>query len=132
MKRDLTARILKRGFIVLPLAAAAGAFVDAGRYPAAILLGGVVGIFHLHGIRITTRAATGVAPSTGLLWFFSVFRLLIVALVLGGLVKFAGIDVLGLLAGLMLIHALVLVEGWLDARESPVEGGSSPGNSGVQ
>jgi hypothetical protein len=118
--------------IVLPLAAAAGACIDAGRYPAAILLGGIVGLFHLQGIRITSRAATGMAPSTGLLWVFSVFRLLIVAMVLGGLVKFAGIDVLGLLGGLMLVHLLVLVEGWLDARESLAEGDDPPGDSTPQ
>jgi hypothetical protein len=47
-------------------------------------------------------------------------------------VKFAGIDVLGLLGGLMLVHLLVLVEGWLDARESLAEGDDPPGDSTPQ
>ena len=122
METGLVQKVRKRAIVLLPVLAGASFFL--GRvYPLPVLVGGVVGLLHLSGVGITAKAVTlgaGQAKTwmKGLLWTFSVFRLLVVALVLAVLVRFGRMDVLGLLAGLMAIYAIVLVEGLLDARRS--------------
>jgi len=126
MTTKLIPRIYKDAAVCLP-AAAAGAYLAGPEYPLPVFVGGLVGLAHLTGVGITARALTVAAsgnPGTGLkgaLWVFSVFRLLIVAAVLALLVRFARLHILGLLAGLMLVYALVVVEGFLDARRSSSE-----------
>jgi len=122
MKTGLVRSVNKRALFVLPLLAGC-AFLLGPEYPLPVLVGGVVGLAHLSGVGITARAVTlGAGHAStwmkGLLWIFSVFRLLIVALVLAALVHFAEMNVLGLLAGLMAVYAMVLVEGILDARKT--------------
>ncbi len=123
METGLVRKVRKRAIVLLPLLAGASFFLGRA-YPLAVLVGGVVGLLHLSGVGITARAVTlgaGQAAGTwmkGLLWTFSILRLLVVALVLAGLVRFGRMDVLGLLAGLMAIYAIVLVEGLLDARRA--------------
>jgi len=121
MKTGLVRTVHKRALFVLPLLAGCAFFLGR-QYPLAVIVGGVVGLAHLSGVGITARAVTLGGGNTalwmkGLLWVFSIFRLIIVAAVLAALVRFAKLDVLGLLGGLMTIYALLLVEGILDARK---------------
>ena len=122
MKTELIRTVNKRALVVLPLLAGVS-FLMGPDYPLPVLVGGVVGLAHLSGVGITARAVTLGAGNAstwikGLLWLFSIFRLVIVGLILAVLVRFGRMDVLGLLAGLTAIYTLLLAEGLVDARRS--------------
>ncbi len=117
MKTNLVRKVSSRSAFALFLLAAASAVLDWKRFPPAILLGGIVSILHFKGISVTVDTIVKGVKSKWILWFFSMLRLMAVAVILFLLVKTVGIDPLGLLAGLITVHAFILVEGWLDAKK---------------
>lgn len=118
MRTNLVRKVSSRSALALFLLAAVSAVLDWKRFPPAILLGGIVGILHLKGVSATAGTLGKGVKSKWILWFFSMFRLMAVAAILFLLVRDVGIDPLGLLAGLITVHAFILVEGWLDAKKS--------------
>ncbi len=118
MTPNLVKKITNKSAWTLFFLAAASAVLDWKRFPPAILLGGIVGILHLKGVVATAGTLTKGIKTKGVLWLFSIFRLMAVAAGLFLLVRDVGIDPLGLLAGLIIVHAFILLEGWLNARKS--------------
>ena len=117
MKTNLVRKVISRSALALLLLAAVSAVLDWKRFPPAILLGGIVGILHLKGVSATASTIVKGAKRKALLWFFSMFRLMAVAVILFLLVRDLGVDPLGLLAGLITVHIFIVVEGWLDAKK---------------
>lgn len=103
---------------VLAIMCAVISFIDWKRYPPALIMGGVVGLLHLKGVQITARNVARGVDASGLLLFFSIFRLALVGTVLYVLIRHAGLDPVGLLVGLMTVHATVLYAGWRNSKES--------------
>jgi len=119
MTADLVQRVARRSLPVVSAVAALSALHDWRTLPPAIVLGAGVGLVHLKGVGITARSVARGSGATGLLWLFSTFRLMVVALLLFLPIRFLAVDPLGLLAGLFTVYSLVLVEGWIDARRTP-------------
>ncbi len=116
-KINLFNKISSRSFFAIVLLAAVSSVFDRREFPVAVLLGGIVGILHLKGVSMTADTLVKGVKSKGILWFFSILRLMAVTVILFLLVRDLGVNPLGLLAGLVTVHVFTLAEGWLDAKK---------------
>ena len=110
-------RVRSLSIAALAIMCAVSSLVDWKRYPPALIMGGIVGLLHLKGVQITARSVTMGVEARGLLLLFSIIGLALVGAVLFVLISHAGLDPIGLLAGLMAVHAAVLFAGWRNAKE---------------
>jgi len=108
-----------RGFSIASLAVlcAVSLLIDWKKYPPALIMGGILGLLHIKGVQITARSVTRGVEAKGFLLILSFFRLILVGVVLFALISYAGLDPIGLLVGLVTVHASVLFAGWTSARE---------------
>ena len=105
-------------YILIPLALIS-AFIEWKRLPVSILVGGALALANLKGLHwgltgLMNPETAGVAK--GRLLFFSMFRLLIVFVILGSLIYLRLVNILGLLTGLTVVFILVMKEGMTEAR----------------
>lgn len=108
-----------RGLAIASLAVlcALSLLIDWKKYPPALIMGGILGLLHLKGVQITAGSVTRGVEAKGLLLVLSFFRLILVGVVLFVLISYAGLDPVGLLVGLVTVHASMLFAGWRSARE---------------
>jgi|GEM_PF-4150151 hypothetical protein len=109
---ELLRRIILRASIVLLLLAACLALIDRHRFPVAIIAGGALGLAHLRSVGVTAALVAGGKAAQGTSLLFLAIRLLVVSGMLFLLIKIAGLDVLGITAGLVAVHVVTLTEGW--------------------
>ena len=111
-------RVIVLSIKALVVLSAVSSLVDWRKYPPALIMGGIVGLLHLKGVQTTARSVTRGVEAKGLLLFLSTFRLILVGAVLFVLISHAGMNPVGLLGGLITVHAVVLYAGWEDAKKS--------------
>ncbi len=108
---ELIKRINKKAFIVLAVCAAASGFVEWRRLPLSIIVGGVLGLVNLKGLSWSVEGLIGTHRPTGKMIFFSIFRLLILFVIISALVFLKLVNIFGILIGFTVVFALLLVEG---------------------
>ncbi len=112
-------RIRKKSIPVLLVVAIAGAYFDYKRVPLSVILGGGLGLVNLKAIQWGVHAMVRPEDTTGAkgkLVFFSMLRLLGIFIILAILLKLKLINILGVLAGLTVVFAFIIFEGFQESR----------------
>jgi len=110
--------ILKTIIIILPAAVLSYFFIEQQKVPLGILLGGLLGLFNLRQLSRNVTGLVGTEKATFKLIFLSMTRLIMLFTVIFLLIYYGIVNVFGLLFGLTVVFALILIEG---ARVSKLE-----------
>src|SRR4030065_1052542 len=116
-KKNLVKKIYKQSIIILIPLAVLSAFIEWPKLPLGILVGGILGLVNLRGLAKGVQGLTGTYRPTGKLVIFSLFRLAILAIVLGILIISKKVNVFGILIGFTVVFISILREGLGSARE---------------
>jgi hypothetical protein len=114
---NLIKRINNQSIIILVAAAALSALYEWKKFPFSILIGGLLGLANLTGLAWGLRDFA-MYRSSGKVIFLSIFRFLILALILIVLAVLKLINLIGILIGFTIVFVLVLVEGLRTAKKS--------------
>ncbi|VAX34509.1 hypothetical protein MNBD_NITROSPIRAE03-440 [hydrothermal vent metagenome] len=112
-------RINRQAILVLIPLSLLSALIEWKKLPLSILTGGALALVNLKGlywealVLTNPEAARG---ATGNLLFFSMFRLLIIFIILTVLLAFSLINIFGALTGLTVVFILIMKEGLAEAR----------------
>ncbi len=112
-------RIRKKSLLVLLPVALVGAYFDYKRVPVSVILGGAIGVVNLKAIQWGVTAMLRPEDTTGAkgrLVFFSMLRLLGIFVLLALLLKLRLINILAVLAGLTVVFAFIIFEGFREAK----------------
>jgi hypothetical protein len=115
---SLVKKIYKQSIIILIPLAALSAFIEWKKLPISILVGGILGLVNLSGLARGVQGIIGTYRPTGKLFIFSLLRLAILACVLGILIIYKLVNVLGILIGFTVVFISILKEGLRSAKES--------------
>jgi hypothetical protein len=113
---NLIKRIHKTALLILVPVAALSALIDPKRLPLSVLAGGLLGLVNLGGLSRGLEFLLGTRKSALKLFFFGVFRLLIVFTIIILLAMSRAVDLPGLAAGFTVVFAVIVVEGYRTAR----------------
>jgi hypothetical protein len=108
---DLIKRITKRGVVALIFCAGLSAVVEWKKLPASILIGGILGIANIRGLSWSVEGLLGTYRATGKMIFFSIFRLVILCIIIAALVSLKLVNIFGILIGFTVIFSLLIMEG---------------------
>jgi hypothetical protein len=114
---NLIKRINKQSIIILVVAAAFSSLYEWKKFPFSILIGGLLGLANLTGLAWGLRDFA-IYRSSGKVIFLSIFRFLILALILTVLAVLKLVNLIGILIGFTIVFVLVLVEGLRTAKRS--------------
>ena len=103
--------LIKSIIIILPAAALSYFFIEPQKVPLGILLGGLFGLFNLRQLSRNVTGLVGSEKATLKLVFLSMTRLLVLFTAIFLLVYYQIVNVFGLLFGLTVVFALILIEG---------------------
>jgi len=103
--------ILKTIIIILPAAVLSYFFIEQQKVPLGILLGGLLGLFNLRQLSRNVTGLVGTEKATFKLIFLSMTRLIMLFTVIFLLIYYGIVNVFGLLFGLTVVFALILIEG---------------------
>jgi len=104
-------RIYRKAIIIIAAASAASALVEPRKLPLGILIGGLLALVNLRGLARNLENMMGTYRPAGRILFMSIFRLLLIAIVLALVIMSRAASVMGLMAGFTIVFVLVLVEG---------------------
>lgn len=108
---DLIKKISAKAiFILVPLAAASG-FYEWRKLPVSILIGGLLGFANLKGLAWGVQGLLGPQKATGRMIIFSMFRLILLFMILSLLVYLKLVNIFGILTGLTVVFLLIIFEG---------------------
>ena len=114
---DLIRRIFRTSLIILFPVATASALIEWKKLPVSILVGGILGLANLKGLAWGVGGLLGSQRAGGRMVIFSLFRLIMLFLILSTLVYLKLVNIFGILAGLTIVFTLVVTEGLKYARE---------------
>ncbi|MGB9715013.1 MAG: ATP synthase subunit I [Thermodesulfovibrionales bacterium] len=118
---NLVKRIFKQSIILLIPLSIISSFIEWPKLPLGILVGGILGLINLRGLAKGVQGLTGTYRPTGKLVFFSLFRLAILAIVLGIIIVSGKVNAFGILIGFTVVFISILKEGLHAAKETPEE-----------
>lgn len=118
---SLIKRINKQAIIILLPLSILSAFIDWKKLPISILIGGVLGLANLKGLAWGVKGLIGAARPNVTLVFLSFLRLFIIAFILGILLYYRLINLIGILIGFTVVFVFVVKEGLRAAKESSIE-----------
>jgi hypothetical protein len=108
---DLIRRINKKAVVALIVCAALSAFVEWKKLPVSIIIGGILGLANIRGLSWSVEGLIGTYRATGKMIFFSIFRLVILCLIISMLVYLKLVNIFGILIGFTVIFTLLITEG---------------------
>ncbi len=103
--------IVKSLFIIFPAAILSYIYIEPQKVPLGILLGGLFGLFNLRQLSRNVTGLVGSERATFKLVFLSMTRLMVLFAAIFLLIYYRIVNVFGLLFGLTVIFALILIEG---------------------
>lgn len=110
-RTQMIKRIYRKAIIIIAAASAASALVEPRKLPLGILIGGLLALVNLRGLARNLENMMGTYRPAGRILFMSIFRLLLLAIVLALVIMSRAASVMGLMAGFTIVFVLVLVEG---------------------
>ncbi len=117
---EMIKRINRQSIIVLLIAAAFSAFMDWKKLPLSILIGGALALANLKGIHWGVSALINpeeASEAKGKLVFFSMFRLLIVFVILAVMLYFKLVNIFAVLIGLTIVFVIIMKEGLIASKK---------------
>ncbi len=123
MQREWNMKMIKRInrqaiFVLIPLSLLS-ALIEWKKLPLSILTGGALALVNLKGLHWEVLGLTNpevARGAMGSLLFFSMFRLLIIFIILTVLLSLRFINILGALTGLTVVFILIMKEGLAEAK----------------
>jgi hypothetical protein len=113
----LIKRTYKLAIIILLPLSILSAFIEWKRLPISILIGGILGLANLRGIARGVEGLIVKNRPSGVLIFFSLLRLTILASILAILVIFKLVNIFGILIGFTVVFIVIIKEGLSVAKE---------------
>ncbi len=123
-KMNLIKKTARDAALALPLFAAASALIEWKKMPLSIIIGGALCLVNIRGLAWGVQGLLGTGKATGRMIFFSMFRLLMLFIILSLLVYLKLVNIFGILTGLTIVFVLLMVEGLRCARH-PIDGNHS-------
>ena len=114
---DLIKKIVNRSVIILVPVALASSFIDLWRFPAGVIAGGFLALVNIKGLAWGVQGLLGTEKATGRMLFFSQFRFIMLLMVLAIILYLRLVNIFGILAGVTVVFAVVLVEGYRNAKD---------------
>lgn len=114
---DLTTRINKRSLIAIIILALASAVIEAKRLPAGILIGGLLGAVNIKALTWSVSGLVGTRRPTGKMIFFSIFRLVLLFLIIAALAYLKLVNIFGILIGFTVVFTFLITEGLKYAKD---------------
>jgi hypothetical protein len=108
---DLIRRISKRAVFALVFCAVLSAFIEWKKLPVSIVIGGILGLANIRGLSWSVEGLLGTYRATGKMIFFSIFRLVILCIIIAALVSLRLVNIFGILIGFTVIFTLLIIEG---------------------
>lgn len=118
---NLVKRVYKQSIILLIPLTVISSFIEWPELPLGVLVGGILGLINLRGLAKGVQSLTGTYRPTGKLVFFSLFRLSILAVVLGIIIVSGKVNAFGILIGFTSVFISILREGLRSAKEHAEE-----------
>lgn len=109
-------KIYRQSAVLLVLAAAGSAFLEWKKLPLSILIGGGLALANHRALAWGVEGMLAPNASFMRLLFFSMFRLLLVFLILAALLLLKVITILGVLIGFTIVFTVILKEGFVAAK----------------
>lgn len=109
--------LYKQSAILVLIAAAVSAYFEWKKLPASILIGGVLGVANHRALSWGVSGMLDADRSYVRLLFFSMFRLLIIFIILFALIMLKLVNILGVLIGFTIVFTLILKEGLVAAKK---------------
>lgn len=114
---ELIRKIYKKSVIILIPLAALSTLIEPKKLPAGILVGGILALLNIKGLAWGVEGLLGSEKAAGKMLFLSQFRLVMLFIVIAVVVYLRIVNVFGLLAGLTVVFALVLIEGYKHSKK---------------
>lgn len=124
---DLIRNIYKKSVIILIPLAALSCLIEPKKLPAGIIVGGLLALLNIKGLAWGVEGLIGSERATGRILFLSQFRLVMLFIIIAVLVYLRIVNVFGLLAGLTVVFALVLIEGYRYSKNEQKEADKAEG-----
>jgi hypothetical protein len=114
---DLIKKIVKRSGIILLPVAFASSFLGGWRLPAGVLAGGLLALLNIKGLAWGVQGLLGTEKATVRMLFFSQFRFIMMIMAFAIIIYLRLVNVFGILAGVTIVFAVVLFEGYRNSRD---------------
>jgi Ca2+/Na+ antiporter len=124
---DLIRKIFKKSVIILIPLAALSSLIEPKKLPAGIIAGGILALLNIKGLAWGVEGLIGAEKATAKMLFLSQFRLVVLFVVITVLVYLRIVNVFGLLLGLTVVFALVLIEGYRHSKKEQLKEDTSEG-----
>jgi hypothetical protein len=115
--------LYKKSLVLLVPLAAGSAFIEPKKLPVGILVGGVLALLNLKGLSRGIAGLLGTYKPTLKLMLLSIFRILLLSIVIIILAATRAVNLLGLAAGFSVVTVLIVMEGLSIARRADQAGG---------
>jgi len=112
----MTGRIVRNSIIMIIPATGIAALLADGVTSFSIAAGGILGVLNIRVMIWAVEGLMGAGRVEGPLVMFSIFRLFLLALVIGVLLYRHLVNVPGMVIGFSIIFMVVIREGWIEAR----------------
>ncbi|NOY63903.1 MAG: hypothetical protein GXO97_00670 [Nitrospirae bacterium] len=112
-------RINRISLVLLLIAALVASFFDWKKFPAGILVGGALALANLKGIQWGIQGITDpeiASQLKGRIIFFSLFRLLILFIILAILLYLRLVNIWAIMIGLTIVFVTIMIEGLREAK----------------
>ncbi len=116
---EMVRRINRISAALLLIAALVSALFDWKKFPLGIIVGGVLALANLKGIQWGVRGIADpevASQMKGRIIFFSLFRLLILFIILAVLLYLRIVNIWGVMIGLTIVFVTTMIEGLREAR----------------
>lgn len=122
---DLIKKIYKKSAVILIILAALSCLIEPKKLPAGIIVGGILALLNIKGLAWGVEGLIGADKAKAKMLFLSQFRLVLLFAIITAIVYLRVVNVFGLLAGLTVVFALVLIEGYKHSKKVQMEESSA-------
>lgn len=119
LRMKMVKRINRISLVLLLIAALVASFFDWKKFPAGILVGGALALANLKGIQWGIQGITDpeiARQLKGRIIFFSLFRLLILFIILAILLYLRLVNIWAIMIGLTIVFVIIMIEGLREAK----------------
>lgn len=119
LRMKMIKRINRISLVLLLIAALVASFFDWKKFPTGILVGGALALANLKGIQWGIQGITNpeiARQLKGRIIFFSLFRLLILFIILAILLYLRLVNIWAIMIGLTIVFVTIMIEGLREAK----------------
>ncbi len=115
---ELIKKVNRTSIIILIPLALISFFIEWKKLPVSILAGGILGLANIKGLAWGVEGLLGSHKANAKMVIFSMFRLLMLCIIISMLVYLKLVNIFGILIGFTVIFTLLIIEGLKYAKNS--------------